>query len=139
MSSIAIMNPRHQNGNNCMINIKRLIIIFRFLDCLKTVRILGDDIFRLKFVQIIMKLILCTYSVLCGLQIYFFISSPSLTKLLSCGGVFFRMAAVIFCKMYGNCLSRQLLDCSRHQRPSGQERYNRRHHGCHRFVAHRFR
>jgi hypothetical protein len=102
------MNPRHQNGKNCMVNIKPLIIFLGFfLDCLKMVRILGDDIFRLKFVQIIMKLILCTYAILCVFQIYFFISSPSLTKLLSCGGAFFIMGAVIFGKMYDSCLNRQ--------------------------------
>jgi hypothetical protein len=103
------------------------------------VRILGDDIFHLKFVQIIMKLIFFTYAILYVLQIYFFISSPSLTKLLSSGGAFFQMGAVIFGKMYGNCLNRQLLDFSCHQHSSGQERYDRRYHGCDRFVARRFR
>jgi hypothetical protein len=35
------MNPRHQNGKNCMVNIKPLIIFLGFfLDCLKMVRIL---------------------------------------------------------------------------------------------------
>jgi hypothetical protein len=104
LTSVSIMNPRHQNGKNCMININHFSSIF--LDCLKMVRILGDDIFRLKFVQIIMKLILCAYAIVCVLQIYFFISSPSLTKLLSCGGAFFIMGAVIFGKMYDSCLNR---------------------------------
>jgi hypothetical protein len=85
------MNPRHHNGRNSMINFTRQMISFDFLDCLNWVRILGSDIFQLKSVKVVLKVMLCIYSILSVLQIYFFASSPSMAKVFSCGAAFFQI------------------------------------------------
>ncbi|KAJ3620149.1 hypothetical protein MTP99_004136 [Tenebrio molitor] len=72
------MNPRHHN------------------DCLNWIRILGSDIFQLKSVKVVLKVMLCIYSILSVLQIYFFASSPSMAKVFSCGAAFFQICYIAF-------------------------------------------
>jgi hypothetical protein len=62
------------------------------------IRLLASDIFRLKFVKNNHEVIICTYSILRVLQIYFFFSSPSLTKLMNCGGAFFQLSKSTTCR-----------------------------------------
>jgi hypothetical protein len=68
-------------------------------DCLKTLRVLSSDIFRLRSVKIILKLIVSLCSTMSLLQLYFFFSSPSIAKLLKCGAVFFYMCYVTLRKL----------------------------------------
>jgi hypothetical protein len=63
-------------------------------DCLKTLRVLSSDIFRLRAVKIIPKLIVSLCSTMSLLQLYFFFVSSSIGKLLKCGAAFFHMCYV---------------------------------------------
>jgi hypothetical protein len=76
-------------------------------DCLKTLRVLSSDIFRLRYVKIILKLVVSLCSAMSLLQLYFFFASPSIAKLLKCGAAFFHMCYVTLRKW---CRARFYID-----------------------------
>ncbi|CAH1380181.1 unnamed protein product, partial [Tenebrio molitor] len=65
-------------------------------DCLKLVRVIGSDIYQLKFVKQLLKLTLIAYLILLLLQLYYFFQTPNVEDLIKYGPLFLQMCSAVF-------------------------------------------
>jgi hypothetical protein len=77
-------------------------------DCLKLVRVIGSDIYQLKFVKQLLKLTLIAYLILLLLQLYYFFQTPNVEDLIKYGPLFLQMCSVICTNQCLTCMQEMI-------------------------------